>query len=51
MDDKKQSYKLSWTQPYTEWIALQEAITEARLENSNLEEAEQVINYIKGLKK
>jgi hypothetical protein len=50
MDEKKQSYTLKWTQPYTEWELVNEAIIEMKLEDSDLREANQVIDYIKGLK-
>jgi hypothetical protein len=50
MDEKKQSYTLKWTQPYTEWELMNEAITEMKVEESDLAEANRVIDYIKGLK-
>jgi hypothetical protein len=50
MDEKKQSYTLKWTQPYTEWELMSEAITEMKLEESEWTESAQVIEYIKGLK-
>ena len=50
MNDKKVYYTISWKQPYTEYQILQEAILEMKLEDSDLSEANQVIDYIKGLK-
>ena len=49
MDEKKQLYTIAWTQTYPEWMALQEAITEMHVENSDLEEARDVIACIMAL--
>lgn len=50
MDDKKVSYTLSWKQPYNEWERMNEAITEMKLENSDMHEANEVIKQIMGMK-
>ena len=50
MNDKKISYTISWTQPYTEYQLMQEAMLQMRVEASDMSEAKQVIDYIKGLK-
>jgi hypothetical protein len=44
------NYKISWTQPYTEFIDYAERMLELQVEYSNLKEANQVIDYIKQLK-
>jgi hypothetical protein len=50
MENKKQLYTISWKQPYTEYELLQEAITEIKLENSDLTEANNLIKYIMEIK-
>lgn len=46
MDDKKISYTIKWTQPYTEYELVREAVTEAKVENSDLQEAKDVLKQI-----
>jgi hypothetical protein len=50
MDEKKQSYTIKWTQPYTEYQLLQEAIVEFKVENSDLREAKAVLKQIMDIK-
>ncbi len=42
-------YTINWTQPYIEWERFAESNLEALLENSDYNEANSVISYIKGL--
>lgn len=46
MEPKKEILKFSWSQPYTEWEAMREAITELKVENSDFREAELAIKRI-----
>ena len=52
MRDKEPIYSVSvsWKQPYTEWMLLEEAITEIKVEHSELAEAKSVIDYIRAMK-
>jgi len=52
MTDKEPIYNVSvsWKQPYTEWIASEEAITEIKVEHSELAEAKAVIDRIRAMK-
>lgn len=52
MRDKEPIYNvsISWKQPYTEWMLLEEAITEIKVEHSELAEAKIVLARIMALK-
>jgi hypothetical protein len=54
MEDKKYSYSINWTQPYTLWIPSKEwldaadaAVIEGRLEQQGLSQAQEIINNIR----
>lgn len=49
MNNTQHFYTVKWTQPYTEWHTLQEAVIEALLKTNNLKEANDVLAHIMGL--
>ena len=50
MDRDKFSYTFKWTQPYSEFQLMQEAIAEMRVENSDMEDAKAVLKHIMEMK-
>ena len=50
MNNNKQLYTIKWTQPYTEYQLLQEALVEIKVEESELRDAKAVLKQIMDIK-
>ena len=46
MNEKKQIYQIKWTQPYSTYELVQEAIVEFKVANSELREARAILKQI-----